>query len=1636
VTLHSSSRGAEPPAPDPTGLDPLALEIEQFQRLVRSGEVDGALRLYEERLDSPLLQLDRYQEIVDCLGLALADAKASGPHVSSAEGDGSRRERSLLSSLALAHGYLGSPSRGAQFLARAAELSSPESNEYWSLVGSRSYFLLCTGHLAEADALFSSALDRSGLEPGELSYVHLRRGLLLTLRGEFDAARIELNAVQPSHSDRPKDSLTCHLFCYRALRAELMGEPQLARVCALRACRFAADTRQEARSKLLLARASALLADGATEAGRHAIAESERLLAEALAACRRTQVLELEIDVLLATSLVAQRTGRVDDSLRAATEALSLADRCEYRLKQCDAHLQLARLRRLLGDPSTSLRHAAIAMERAACDGSPHSYTVAMNEAGSLGASVPRSGPPLTGTRHVRYFVSSTFLDMREERDHLVKVTFPRIRSLCESRGVTWDEVDLRWGIPDEEQAEGNVLGLCLEEVDRCHPFFLGLLGGRYGSRVPVPGELIKRMPWLAAHADCSATELEILHGVLNDSAAATCALFYFRDPAYLARLRESSPPGRIAVEDETSVARMRSLEERIRQCGVLVREGYRDPEELGAWIEADLAALLDRLFPADEKHDAVAAAHEQFAASRLRLWMGRDQELRALDRMVANHRATLVIGRTGAGVSSLLANWAAAWRAANPRAFVVEHYVGAHPGATDLNGCCRQLCLALAAGRGLVEPVAAADRDWPDLFDEVLASAGAAGPVLLVIDGADGLRGRGASAGAEWLPSELPEGVTLVASAHEPAEELAVERGWPALQLRELAPDVRADFVRRYLALSGKHLSPERVLRIAAAPATGSAFHLTLLLEELRQHGDHATLGDRLEELLTAGDVPAFCDLIFARCERDYEGAVAGLTGDALCLLATAWNGLTEGELCELVGGPQGRLPQRHWAQLRLALQRVIVTRGGLLGFGQQEALQAARRRYVATPARAREIHRRLADYFLARPDSPRAAMELPHQLQELEAWDELESWLSRPGAFTAAWEVSPEGVCQTWAAVEAHSSSRAALASAAFPAALRPAVLRLLRNLGHWADALALAEEAAKEAQLIDDARWKVETQLTVGEIELEAGSAYDADTAFAQAEAHAAECGDERGQVRALQGQAAALRLTLERQRNAIDRTEWGRRLRAVKERLRRAVESSADPTLSSEELVLQLEDLISRGITLVLSELVGDLLRTMLQPTPAAASRQGRGFGNLGKQIQRAHEARRAGLDRLETAAQSLRHTRHRGLALRAEVALAKTLDDSPRLRKALADLRQYASAREDHEMLAKVWGDAADMDSGESRLGWLRKQEELLARTSRPAELLRNRWRQAETLWPGLGRRAEASELLARVPLDRRALPMRRERWRFLGYRLRLRLGLEEETNRLLLRVGIWLLGPLWLWGVLRYAIWVASWFSSLPVLGLLAYLLALPAAIAPIGMLLSELSDGLRALRRVLRRYARSTPRATNEPLAAASLASVAVAAEPPQASSPAAATAIADLMSEDPALAFGGKAIRWLTRMNRSLVRTRRIGDFLKLDRPAIRVLWTALVLPTGIAVTVLYWRLGFWGRMAALPAGLFGQILILSALSSLLAPLRQRALRRDPRHRKKTGNLLCYACALSFLRLKRRLLGRRRSRREARVA
>ena len=248
----------------------------------------------------------------------------------------------------------------------------------------------------------------------------------------------------------------------------------------------------------------------------------------------------------------------------------------------------------------------------------------------------------------VRPFVSSTFRDMNRERDELVKRVFPRLRNMCLQRGSDFLPVDLRWGVTKDQADSGQVVNLCLDKITQTAPFFMCLLGERYGWHQDPSQEedlLLQTTKENAAAAGHtwvttdenkykSVTELEINQAVFRPQDAhpqrlpPTGAYFYLRADDFYAGHEDELWPGlseskRVAILDSDfreagahARAQMVLLKQSIKDRGLKWRE-YRTAEELGRLVLEDWSAELKELLGRDrERGGAVGAAATAGAAT------------------------------------------------------------------------------------------------------------------------------------------------------------------------------------------------------------------------------------------------------------------------------------------------------------------------------------------------------------------------------------------------------------------------------------------------------------------------------------------------------------------------------------------------------------------------------------------------------------------------------------------------------------------------------------------------------------------------------------------------------------------------------------------------------------------------------------------------------------------------------------------------------------------------------------------------------------------------------------------------------------------------------------------------------------
>ena len=285
-----------------------------------------------------------------------------------------------------------------------------------------------------------------------------------------------------------------------------------------------------------------------------------------------------------------------------------------------------------------------------------------------------------TGT--ITIFISSPFDGCEGERKFFMESCLSELISLCESRGVFLDVVDMRWGITDELGRQNKTVGICLEGIDDAD-IFVGYFGARYGSsnliydNSTAPSWIDKsveecsyRYPFVKDYGDVSVTEMEWLHAmthpdnILNHTKPVP--MFYFRHPQYdaeeaakAAAMNDERRRRAYTVENDRSKQALGALKHNVKTLAsqkydcentnhdtynyCVVRDNYPSPQIGARFMKMDCEnvikdAIGDLLAP--EELSEWKIPHEAFAKSRLTMYLPFDTALN-------NAAAYLRTGRT-----------------------------------------------------------------------------------------------------------------------------------------------------------------------------------------------------------------------------------------------------------------------------------------------------------------------------------------------------------------------------------------------------------------------------------------------------------------------------------------------------------------------------------------------------------------------------------------------------------------------------------------------------------------------------------------------------------------------------------------------------------------------------------------------------------------------------------------------------------------------------------------------------------------------------------------------------------------------------------------------------------------------------
>ena len=278
--------------------------------------------------------------------------------------------------------------------------------------------------------------------------------------------------------------------------------------------------------------------------------------------------------------------------------------------------------------------------------------------------------------KNIAVFVSSTFADMQSERDMIREKVLPELEDRLKRFGGNIEFIDLRWGIDtvgeDEETSSKKIMRSCFDEIKRTEPFFIVLLGERYGW-IPPDEETASALAdeGLADDQDFknrSVTEIEITFAQKFYSHNNKC-LFYLRAPVDYGNDKNAHA---MFVSHGEEAAKLSELKQKIRDTYPEQVREYQAHWEPSAQRIAGLDFLEQQII-----EDIWQSIHEEFSADLIETtaieealnaqsafinkevasFSGRQKALSDLNDFIeSDKKALLLLGNSGSGKTALLA--------------------------------------------------------------------------------------------------------------------------------------------------------------------------------------------------------------------------------------------------------------------------------------------------------------------------------------------------------------------------------------------------------------------------------------------------------------------------------------------------------------------------------------------------------------------------------------------------------------------------------------------------------------------------------------------------------------------------------------------------------------------------------------------------------------------------------------------------------------------------------------------------------------------------------------------------------------------------------------------------------------------
>ena len=633
-----------------------------------------------------------------------------------------------------------------------------------------------------------------------------------------------------------------------------------------------------------------------------------------------------------------------------------------------------------------------------------------------------RSLPPV-----IRVFLSSTFADMDKERSYFNEVLVPKLNRICAERGVSFFSVDLRWGITEEDQVDGKVLPICLSEIDKCRPYFIGILGNRYGSILEtVPEKISSTIPWLVGKEGHSITELEMLYAVLEHSDEQTlsnCA-FYFRSDDLTDRLY-----GHLKAENPTATENLRRLKQTIDEDPDTPCSRYNSIEEFGSFVMRDILNWLDRHFPESEDVDAIRV--EWYNSEILRNHVENDELDSFLDSYISESKKPLLIYGDGArGKTASLTAWAPSdaqkilincgaddkfiyWPTivgeiikqltriveasgdseALQKIDEINQLIDMHMTSYNEKSGDNKKVLFFLTDRSLEQ--------FRGQFVQWFSNLNPKERIVVVINDLDLLEDE-RSRLLCWLPSTCSGNIKIVATTNNVAMISSAEViGWNTKEMPLFSEAGAERFITEYLATFGKSFSNAQLNSLVLSKTARYPGLLRFIMRFLINHGRFENLDLLIDRLAECNDVQQIYHFIYDFLMGDYSKNEQKIASVVLGLVRSARISLVEKECFELAQ-KCCEISPIEWANICRAFEQFEIIHGDYWNARNEETIKFIDS--ILPEDARREAEEALGDYLMellssdnnANITSPvtgrKYAIAVLQHYQNGKAWEKLE--------------------------------------------------------------------------------------------------------------------------------------------------------------------------------------------------------------------------------------------------------------------------------------------------------------------------------------------------------------------------------------------------------------------------------------------------------------------------------------------------------------------------------------------------------------------------------------------------------------------------------------------------------------------